>query len=141
MKYTRATFLALMLSALWLPAAEKSGVLAMTCTVGKDEPAFKAALVAATLWEYDPLLADASAKPVAKVELRDAAHEPGKDSIFKLGLSAKLAKPRKYYVTVFIYPDNQVDEKRRLYFIDGMQKVFEKGVEEKLNLTLKRVRR
>lgn len=141
MKHARTIFAALLLSALCLAAADKAAALSLTCTVPKDDPSFKEALVTATLWEYDPLLADAAAKPVAKVELKDATHEQGKETTFKLGLATKFDPKRKYYVTVFIYPNNQVDDTKRLYFIDGFQKVFEKRAEDKVAISLKRVQR
>lgn len=91
------------------------------------------------LWEYDPLLADAAAKMVDSVEMPFAKFGKGEGGV--VTVSAKLASAlqagRKYYVTVFVYPDAKKDEGARRFFLDGFNKVFEDGKGQVLKGELK----
>ncbi len=56
------------------------------------------------LWEYDPLLADASATLVDKFGVEKYSHEGGKatETAFTVGMKLKPREDRRYYITVFV---------------------------------------
>jgi hypothetical protein len=56
------------------------------------------------LWEYDPLLADASATLIDKLLVEKYSHEQGKatDTLFAVGTKLKPREDRRYYITVFV---------------------------------------
>jgi hypothetical protein len=61
------------------------------------------------LWEYDPFLADASAKLVDEFGAKTYKHMQGKDTETSLSVGAKLEprKDRRYYITVFVVKDGK----------------------------------
>jgi len=78
------------------------------------------------LWEYDPLLADASADLFGDARLTKLSHKSGTDTTiaFELGDKSKINPRRQYYVTVFLYRDGKVgDVKSEIFFLDGFNKV------------------
>ena len=76
------------------------GVLVIPKTVGS----FGGHGLEIKLWEYDPRLADASAKLVGKFSIAKYSHKGGKDTqtTFSLGTRLKPRQNRRYYITVFI---------------------------------------
>ena len=58
----------------------------------------------------------------------------GRKAALRFPLGAKRAADRSCYVTVFVHPDAK--SKKRLYYINGFQKVLEKDDGEKVAVTL-----
>lgn len=95
------------------------------------------------LWEYDPLLADASAKEVGSFEKNELSHEQGEESAFSYTVrpsanDGQLKASMKYYVTA------QIDHAgKRLFYgkpeQGGMAKVFEDGQSSEVTFTGQKV--
>ena len=110
--------------------------LDLTCSIPADGHDVDSGTLVARVYEYDPLLADASAAKVDEVAITGLTHREGRDTVLRLPLHAKRVPRMNYYLTVFIYPGASPKETRRLYFIDGFQKVFEGTAEQSLSIKL-----
>lgn len=108
--------------------------LGLTCNIVKPQEALKDVTVVARLYAYDPMLADVSATEVDKVVLSGLDISKDKQLVLKFPLSADREERRSYYVTVFVHPNAEM--KDRLYFIKGLQKVFENGDNEVVSVDL-----
>jgi hypothetical protein len=118
-----------------------AGALACRITIKKSEATFKNAGVWVRLWEFDPRLADASAKLFDSVKIQNVSHTAGSDSSIEcqLGDETKLNKMRQYYVTVFVYKNGKIGKnKSEIFFLDGFNKVKLPG---KIEGTLKKLNR
>lgn len=76
------------------------GVISIPEKVGS----FKDHALEIMLWEYDPLLADASATLIDKLLVEKYSHEEGKttETPFAVGTKLKPREDRRYYITVFV---------------------------------------
>jgi hypothetical protein len=118
-----------------------NGALVGKIEVKDTEATFKNAGVWIRLWEYDPFLADASAKLFDSVKLTKIKHTTGKPSHieFSLGDKSKINKRRQYYVTIFVYKDGMIgNNKSEIFFLDGFNKVKLPG---KIEGTFKKLNR
>ncbi len=106
----------------------------ISCRIPPPEKAINDAVLKATLFEHDPRIADAPAKEVDLVLKEDINLTPEEETSIDFSLSTVRRKDRAYYLTVFIHPDK--DSNKRLYFIDGFQKVFEEANIEELDIKL-----
>lgn len=82
--------------------------LEVTVNIPSDLDSFHGAALVATLYEYDPRLADAPATPVAQVVVRHMGHQKGIRQSLQFDLAADFAGPkpqRRYYVSCRIYED------------------------------------
>ena len=81
------------------------GVLAIPKTVGS----FEGHTLEIKLWEYDPFLADASAKLVDEFGVEKYSHEGGKETetTFLVGGKLEPRQDRRYYITVFVLKDGK----------------------------------
>ena len=123
-----------------LREAEASVMVEVSCKIPKPSRELKGAALIGTLFEYDPLLADAAAKQVDQKVLSGIDLRPGRDFRSDFTLKADRNERRKYYVTLFLHPDDKGGE--RLYYADGFNKVCEDGGNfERLELELKPGRR
>ena len=93
--------------------------------------------IVARLYEYDPFLADASAEEVDRVTISGIDLTKSVKTSLRVPLGAKRTEKRSYYITIFVHPDAKSE--KRLYFIDGFKKVFEKKDMENVEVTLKPV--
>lgn len=82
-----------------------TGVLVIPKTVGS----FEGHTLEIKLWEYDPFLADASAKLVDEFGIKDYEHsqDKGTETIFSVGSKLEPRKDRRYYITVFVLKDGK----------------------------------
>jgi len=80
-----------------------------TVVVPKDVPSFEHRMVEIRLYKIHPLLADAPATLVDKVEIKDYSHTQGQETKtqFVIGGNEKLERNLMYYVTLFILPDGK----------------------------------
>ena len=80
-----------------------------TLVLPKELDSFDGRVVEILLFKIHPLLADAPADQVEKVELKDFAHTKGTETKkeFVIGAKAKLESDKKYYVTLFILKDGK----------------------------------
>ena len=80
-----------------------------TVVLPKDLPSFEGRVVEIRLYKIHPLLADAPATLVDKVEIKDYSHIQGKETEtdFVIGGNEKLEPNLMYYVTVFILQDGK----------------------------------
>jgi len=80
-----------------------------TILVPKDVPSFQERVVEIRLYKIHPLLADASATLVDKVEIKDYSHTQGTDTKteFLVGGDETLEQNLMYYVTLFILQDGK----------------------------------
>jgi hypothetical protein len=88
-----------------IEAKGAQGVLIIPKTVGS----FEGHTLEIKLWEYDPFLADASAKLVDEFGAKTYGHMQGKDTETSFSVGAKLEprKDRRYYITVFVVKDGK----------------------------------
>ena len=91
--------------------------------IAKDDPDLKKATIKVTMWEYNPLLADASAKKFAYKE-SILLHKKGTETraSFALGKKDQTKTQMKYYITAEVWAKG-----KRLYFLDGFNKVVPGG--------------
>jgi hypothetical protein len=75
----------------------------------KELESFDGRIVEILLFKIHPLLADAPADLVEKVELKNFTHTQGTETKqeFVIGSKAKLEKDKKYYLTLFILKDGK----------------------------------
>lgn len=80
-----------------------------TFVLPKELDSFDGRVVEILLFKIHPLLADAPADQVEKVEFNDFAHTKGTETKkeFVIGAKAKLESDKKYYVTLFILKDGK----------------------------------
>ena len=96
------------------------------------------------LYEYDPLLADAAADLVDKLQLKNRAHRQGKETKIKFTLAEKnnIMPRHSYYITCFV-----IDAKGKRYLMGekdakrGLCKVLTGGNPKKVNLVLRDLRK
>jgi hypothetical protein len=81
------------------------GVLVIPKTVGS----FEGHTLEIKLWEYDPFLADVSAKLVDEFDAKTYGHTQGKDTetTFSVGTKLEPRQDRRYYITVFVLKDGK----------------------------------
>jgi hypothetical protein len=81
------------------------GVLVIPKTVGS----FEGHTLEIKLWEYDPFLADASAKLIDNFGAKAYGHMQGKSTATAFSVGSKLEprKDRRYYITVFVVKDGK----------------------------------
>jgi hypothetical protein len=80
-----------------------------TLVLPKELDSFDGRVVEILLFKIHPLLADAPADQVEKVEVEDFAHTKGTETKkeFVIGAKAELESDKKYYVTLFILKDGK----------------------------------
>ncbi len=73
-----------------------------TFTIPADHADIQGMTLKVILYEYDPFLADAAAKPLDTLELPKLAHKKGKATKLKftVGKNKKVSSRRQYYVSV-----------------------------------------
>jgi len=113
--------------------------LEMECEIPAVGKAVEKAVVVARIFEFDPRLADVAADEVAKVELMGIDLSSQKATKLHFPLQFERKSERSYYVTVFVYSGSS--KQKRLFFVDGFHKIFEKMDTESLRLRLKEVKR
>lgn len=109
--------------------------------IDAKEKSFENVTAWVRLWEYDPRLADAAADLFGYAKLAKLNHKSGKATTieFEVGDKAKINPKRQYYVTIFLYKDGKVgDKKSEVFFLDGFNKVQLPG---KVDGTLKKLDR
>ena len=111
----------------------------LTCKIPKPKTGLEKGAVIASLFEYDPFLADVGAEKVDEKIIDPFTLEAGRDGFFNITLGAPRTEKRKYYVTLFVHPNAKGG--KRLYFADGFNKVCEKENYEALELAMKPVNR
>lgn len=136
MKKLSPRFLPLVLSI--LPSALAAGELSLdlTCEIPAPTTSLTDTRVVARLYEYDPRLADVSADEVDRVVLDGLDLQKSRKSILRFPLGTERSDNRSYYVTVFVHPDEE--SKKRLYLINGFQKVFKSEDVESLEVKLQK---
>lgn len=107
----------LMVTAIMVPTAtsqeqnedKETAKVTGTIVLPKELDSFDGRVVEIQLFKIHPLLADAPADLVEKVELKDFAHtkETETKKEFVIGAKAKLESDKKYYVTLFILKDGK----------------------------------
>jgi len=80
-----------------------------TFILPKELESFDGRVVEIHLYKIHPLLADAPADLVEKIEIKDFVHTKGIETRkeFVVGSKAKLEKDMKYYLTLFILKDGE----------------------------------
>ena len=80
-----------------------------TFVLPKELDSFDGRVVEILLFKIHPLLADAPADQVEKVEFKDFTHTKGTETkkVFVIGAKAKLENDKKYYITLFILKDGK----------------------------------
>lgn len=131
MKFRRFAILTLL--PFHLGAAELS--LDLTCSIPAPLQTIQDASIMARLYEYDPRLADVAAKEVDRITVNGINLLSDRTTSVRLPLDAKRTDQRSYYVTIFVHPN--AESEQRLYFINGFQKVFQAKDSEALEVTLK----
>ena len=121
---------------------DESTRVAATVTVPKELASFAGRVLELRLYEYDPLLADASADLVEKIAQADFSHSKGKPTVTKVEIGAKgKIKPRRaYYLTVFV-----LDGKQRTHIGErdgkrGLCKVITDGHPRQVSIMVRSVR-
>ena len=78
-------------------------------TIPKEIRSFAGHALEIKLWEYDPFLADVSAKLVDEFVLEKYSHRSDKTikTKFSVGSQLEPRKDRRYYITVFILQDGK----------------------------------
>jgi hypothetical protein len=102
-----------------------------------NEKSFKDAVADIRVYEYHPFIADKAADLVGKKIVEKISHTKGTKSEVKHTFHVKLKPQMKYYVTIKIYKNKKMEHKDLLFFINGFQKVYQNGTDDKVNVVLK----
>ena len=94
------------------------------------------------LWEYDPFLADAAAKLVDEIRLKEYRHQAGEPTktSFQVGAELKPQPNRRYYITVFILQDGKRTHIGEKDGKSGLCKVLSEGQPTQVNMIIRPVR-
>jgi len=127
------------------PAAPKGdAALTVTMVIPPHVPSFAGRTLELQLWEYDPWLADASAKNVGKVIDPNFFHTAGKETRKEFAFGPKPAEVKErmgYYVTLFV-----LDAGKRTHMGEhdgkrGISKVLTKGAPNRIQMIVFDLRR
>ncbi|PQO40211.1 hypothetical protein [Blastopirellula marina] len=121
-----------------IAAAGVSGLLVIPASVGS----FAGETLEIKLWEFDPFLADASARLADEYVAKDFGHAEGEATELKFNVGGEL-KPREdrgYYITVFILKDGQRTHMGELDGKRGLCKVLTKGNPSEVKMIVRDVR-
>lgn len=121
-----------------LAAGGVQGVLLIPENVGS----FQDHALEILLWEYDPLLADASATLVDKFLVEKYSHNEGQatETPFAVGSALKPREDRRYYITVFVLKDKNRTHIGELDGKSGLCKVLTQGNPSKVTIIARPVR-
>lgn len=116
-----------------------------TIVIPAKVPSFMGSTLEIKLWEYDPFLADASAKLFDEVIVKDYGHAETKETTtkFVIGEKAnggKTTKGRNYYVTLFVLVDGKRTHIGELNGKRGLCKVLTGGNPNKIKMVVRPVR-
>ena len=94
------------------------------------------------MWEYDPFLADVSAKLVDEFGVKKYGHEGGKDTAttFSVGTMLVPRQDRRYYITVFVVKDGRRTHIGEQDGKSGLCKVLTQGNPSSVKLIARAVR-
>ena len=114
------------------------GVLVIPKTVGS----FEGHTLEIKLWEYDPFLADASAKLVDEFGAKTYGHTQGKDTktTFSVGTKLEPRQDRRYYITVFVLNDGKRTHIGEQDGKSGLCKVLTQGNPSSVKMIARAVR-
>lgn len=114
------------------------GVLVIPKMVGS----FEGHTLEIKLWEYDPLLADASAKLVDDFGVENYGHEAGEDTetAFSVGTKLEPRQDRRYYITVFVIKDGKRTHIGEQDGKSGLCKVLTQGNTSSVKMIARAVR-
>jgi len=88
--------------------AEATSEIAVTVEIPAMLESFEGAALVATLYEYDPRLADVGAQKVDQVVVRNLGHQQEITQTLRFSLGQAIAQPhpqRRYYISCRIYDD------------------------------------
>lgn len=123
------------------PAAAKSdAALTVTMVIPTGVPSFAGRTLELQLWEYDPFLADASAKNIGKIIDPNFSHTAGKETRKKFAPGPKPADVKErmgYYVTLFV-----LDAGKRTHMGErdgnrGISKVLTQGAPKEIQMIVR----
>lgn len=123
--------------------ADTSTKVTGTIAFPKAHPSVTKLLLQIQLYEYDPLLADASATLIDTVKVKDFTHEAGKETVkkFEIGAKGSLKEKRQYYLTVFLLDGDQRVSMGVLDHVKGgLGKVLTDGNPRDVKVTAKSVK-
>jgi hypothetical protein len=112
--------------------------------IPRDVASFEGRLVEVRLYEYDPLLADAAANLVEKVEFKDFSHTTGKETkkAFVIGDKGTINPKRSYYVTFFVLEgDKRTHIGKCEHDKEGIGKVLTGGQPSKITIEVREIKR
>jgi hypothetical protein len=114
------------------------GVLVSPKTVGS----FEGNSLEIKLWEYDPFLADASAKLVDEFGIEKYSHEGGKETetTFLVGGKLEPRQDRRYYITVFVLKNGKRTHIGEKDGKSGLCKVLTQGNPSSVKMIARAVR-
>ena len=143
---TLVVLVSLMVFAVMAPTAiaeeeQDTAKVTGTFVVPKELESFDGRVVEVLLFKIHPLLADAPADLVEKVEFKDFVHTLGTETKkeFLIGAKARLEMDKKYYLTLFILKDGK---RTHMGEVPGkfLCTVLTNGQPSKVSLTVKMVR-
>lgn len=99
-----ASLAIVLLTTTFAVAEDESTKVTATVKLPKELASFTGRKLELRLYEYDPLMADADAALVEKIEIANFSHSKGKAGKLKIEIGAKgKVNPRRhYYLTTFI---------------------------------------
>jgi len=120
-----------------VPGMAAEATLNLESSIPADDASFTDAVLWVRVWEYDPKLADVSAKNVADTEVKECSHQMGTASMFNATVTTDIKEGRSYYVTSEMFPDEGKKRADRLYFTDGFNTVFAGGGDDNQSIELR----
>lgn len=130
--FTRFSALAILVLALSAARADDkkpdtSTKVTGTAIIPKNASSFDGRVLELRLYAYDPRIADKAADLVEKVEVKDFAHETGKETkkAFTIGAKGELKANTKYYVTAFVLAG---DKRTHIGQADHVKEPFNKVI-------------
>ena len=122
-------------------AIEAKGVQGVL-VIPKTVSSFEGHTLEIKLWEYDPFLADVSAKLVDEFGAKTYGHTQGKDTetIFSVGSKLEPRQDRRYYITVFVVKGGKRTHIGELNGKSGLCKVLTQGNPSSVKMIARPVR-
>lgn len=135
MKYLLPLVLFNLITVLLLQAEPQR--LDVKCEIPAASKAIEDAIVVVRVYKYDPLLADRPADELVKMEIKGLDLSSKLSTNLRFPVQFERKSERSYYLTVFVYPES--GKEKRLFFIDGFQKILKNAEGCPLELRLKEI--